>query len=512
MLIKFSLLLLGLHALVTMALEELKVLSKDILEPLSHDPARKIHAKALNDISKPYKSFARQLRKDIGTIAPGHSLIKSASMDIDYPSHSLTRSLEDPAKLGELVHKYEDLGHHGIACIILIKQLVQHPGLITQEVLRLCQYRKRLHGQCNYILTTSTQYADAPHFIREHPFFAPRSLLRAGLAAYHLFESEKDCLGRSIFHLAHDAGFRPPDCEYRCLKTDILGRTVTYFVCREGDTQLLAELLDVEADFDTCTATGMTTLHIATVHGHVHFVQDILKDQYKSTTGISPFSQDCSGRTFLGWAASCGQRDIVDFVFRNRYLWMSRMSNLKEYDEMGPAALRLASRFGHLDIVQCLLANDINPNMPDEMGRTAFWYATQGAHLDVMKCLEPVSFVDSWDTEGITPLVKAAMKGHLITIRFLLSLNNPILANSSQRLLRVDLHHKTNTKCTPLILAVKGRHKSCVKTLLQDECFRYDHDEIKRAISSAQLDSTLHIKSLLEAYVHHLGLSMALGI
>ena len=65
----------------------------------------------------------------------------------------------------------------------------------------------------------------------------------------------------------------------------------------------------------------------------------------------------------------------------------------------GPTALIVAARFGHIDIVETLLARGANVNAEDDYGQTALYFAKKNSKTEIIEMLEAAG--------GTSPPVKA---------------------------------------------------------------------------------------------------------
>ena len=97
---------------------------------------------------------------------------------------------------------------------------------------------------------------------------------------------------------------------------------------------------------------------------------------------------------------------------------------LVEMDE-APLKLRKASEHGHGAAVQSLLEHHASTdgfvNVTDEDGRTSLIYASRNGHLDVVQLLlAQGAAVNQADNNGWTPLIFTSEKGHLDVAQLLL--------------------------------------------------------------------------------------------
>ena len=119
------------------------------------------------------------------------------------------------------------------------------------------------------------------------------------------------------------------------------------------------------------------------------------------------------------------------------------------------SVLMLASRNGHHDTVQLLLAAGANPNVQDNKGHTAIWFACLKGHDGIVELLlnenaDPnISAKNRW-----TPLMNACQGGHKNTVELLLQKEvDPNIVNCK-------------TGKTPLMQASQNGHHDIVQLLL----------------------------------------------
>ncbi|KAH9189215.1 hypothetical protein AeNC1_008809 [Aphanomyces euteiches] len=131
-------------------------------------------------------------------------------------------------------------------------------------------------------------------------------------------------------------------------------------------------------------------------------------------------------------------------------------ANVNYNDKNDETALHWASRKGHLDIVQELLARqDENRLMLLEQdGETALHLASSKGHLDIVKeLLVHAASIDVANHDGVTALQRAAWYGHLETVKELLA-----------RGASIDVANKNGV--TALQWALMNGHLDIVKELL----------------------------------------------
>lgn len=94
--------------------------------------------------------------------------------------------------------------------------------------------------------------------------------------------------------------------------------------------------------------------------------------------------------------------------------------DVNQKDEYGQDALMHAAFFGHLDVVEVLLACGADVNARNNRGCTALMAATQNGHGSVARLLvEHGADVNAIDEFGFTPLMIAASRGDAVLAEFL---------------------------------------------------------------------------------------------
>ena len=115
-------------------------------------------------------------------------------------------------------------------------------------------------------------------------------------------------------------------------------------------------------------------------------------------------------------------------------------------------ACRLPTR--PLDVVQCLLAHHAAVDRAAQEGVTPLSRAAEKGHLDVVSCLlAHHAAMDCANQRGLTPLSKAAQQGHLDVVRCLLA-----------HYAAVDGADQEGV--TPLYIAARNGHLDVVRCLL----------------------------------------------
>ena len=207
-----------------------------------------------------------------------------------------------------------------------------------------------------------------------------------------------------------------------------------------------------------------TALHHASEGGHLDVVKYLVNMHH-----CDPLCPDIFNMTPLHCAASKGQSKVVKYL-------ISRL------DCSTP--LHLTALHKNLEAVKYFVNNfyyDPKYTCIDKLGRTPLHLASEGGHLDVVNYLVDIHHCDPLcpDTDNMTPLHSAAIKGRSRVVKFLitrLDCNTPLhiaaLCNNLEvvKFFVNNLHYDPKSKNelgrTPLHHASEGGHLDVVKYLV----------------------------------------------
>ena len=252
-------------------------------------------------------------------------------------------------------------------------------------------------------------------------------------------------------------------CELCCNPqiADNAGYTPLHFACLNGHLDITKYLIsDCNCNPQHSTNRGNTPLHYACENGHLE-VAKYLITEYK----CSPEHGNVYGYTPLHSATSNGHLDIV------KYLISQHNCNPQCRDNDDSTPLHEACSSGHLNIAEYLIEEKNCACEPmaiinDEMLAAAT--KREGFPLQsslMVKAYETflfVKYMHGWTTreiatskaiEGITPLHFACMKGHLDTVKYLIST------------CKCNPNHATSNGFTAIDFAQICKHKEVVSYL-----------------------------------------------
>lgn len=159
------------------------------------------------------------------------------------------------------------------------------------------------------------------------------------------------------------------------------------------------------------------------------------------------FGPDAHGQTPLHEAAKRGRVDLLAFLLDHCAFGSIIPDVINQADSFGTTAMIEAAIQGDAGTVRVLLRHDADATAVNRSGQSALHYAASNGHAEVVDELIASGVdADVYDEKHWTPLHYAASEGHLGTAVALIE-----HAQAS-----VDA--ETNTRQTPLLLAVQGGH------------------------------------------------------
>jgi ankyrin repeat protein len=143
---------------------------------------------------------------------------------------------------------------------------------------------------------------------------------------------------------------------------------------RENNLAEVSRLLSVGADVNATNDRGWTSLHLASLWGHMQVLKELLEHgaDIESTTSY--------GRTPLHFACASGHLAVVNEL-------LSRGANTRAKDHLGDTPLHDASYSGYVAIVQALLSGGANLLAANNRGQLPIHIAVNGRKSVVAKYL-----------------------------------------------------------------------------------------------------------------------------
>jgi len=159
---------------------------------------------------------------------------------------------------------------------------------------------------------------------------------------------------------------------------DERGRTPLLWAVMYGHAEVVKMLLERNnINPDAADGDGRTPLSWAAESGYEGIAEMLLH-----RGDVNPGAADTSGRTPLSWAVTYKQKGIVDMLLGLKGV------NLDAADGGSQELLLLSDMFGHLEVVDMLERNDVNPDSIDENCRTIFPQAAGNGYGRVVRLLE----------------------------------------------------------------------------------------------------------------------------
>ena len=197
-------------------------------------------------------------------------------------------------------------------------------------------------------------------------------------------------------------------------------------------------VLDHGAVIDNTGGWGRTALHEAAELGHLDLVKLLL------ARGADIDARDRDGKTPLLRAA---YDDCITALINSG-------ADIHIKDNKNKTILHCACENGQLNIVNILLAHNMNPDERDELGETPLMYAVRYSHTAcVLALLDHGANPDIQDRFGLTVLHKAALHGKLNAL-------NILLARGAKTKVRDELGQ------TPMLKAAQHCETDCILALI----------------------------------------------
>lgn len=216
-----------------------------------------------------------------------------------------------------------------------------------------------------------------------------------------------------------------------------LGDTALILAAQLGHKDIVAYLLDHDADPKLANPQGDTPLSVAAEQGHDKIVAMLL------AKGVNPNE---------------GQTNVPSYT-------ADAVIGIKPDERNSP--LSKAAQGGYEKTVEVLLANGADPNVRGFAGKTALYLAVELGYINVTNLLlDHRADPNIRSTSGVTPLMEAAKNGRVEIVSSLIAHHADLDAREGDDGLPGTLDVSAGTGMTALMMAVVGGHPDVVKELL----------------------------------------------
>jgi ankyrin repeat protein len=178
--------------------------------------------------------------------------------------------------------------------------------------------------------------------------------------------------------------------------------TALQIACRRGHADIVAHLLEANADPDRRDGQGLTPFLSAVFAGGGEATLELLT-QARANVAV----QDERGISALHFAAIRGDSSLI--------LWLlQHEASADMQTEHGTTPLMLAARRGHAESVTAFLEGKVNTMLTDEAGCTALMHALSASHTEAAtQILASTPTVESVDCAGRSALFHAVLGGRI---------------------------------------------------------------------------------------------------
>ncbi|KAJ3652926.1 hypothetical protein Zmor_018849 [Zophobas morio] len=241
------------------------------------------------------------------------------------------------------------------------------------------------------------------------------------------------------------------------LEQDLL-HEITPVACSRESESLGAELELLESrklqlkDSYIRTIDKINILFFAALHGYTEAVKMVANKQLVTSSSIFNkevnFSVKFDRSTPLIIASREGHLKIVEYLVKCG-------AQISRADNDGRTPLYAASSQGHEKIVECLVQNEAEINRADNDGQTPLYVASSQGHEKIVEFLVKCKAeINRTDNDGVTPLHAASSQGHEKIVEFLVKC-------------KAEINRIDNGGTTPLHAASSQGHEKIVEFLVK---------------------------------------------
>lgn len=133
---------------------------------------------------------------------------------------------------------------------------------------------------------------------------------------------------------------------------------------------------------------------------------------------------------------------------------LDRGADVNETDKDGASALIYAAMNGHNDIIEELLKHGADITLKDREDCTALFYAASNGFTSALKLLNDPD-IDAPNVYGYTPLMHAAMNGHLAAVQYLLDAGADISIAAKNGATLINMTETGDIKDTAVIAVLE---------------------------------------------------------
>ncbi|XP_055991267.1 caskin-1 [Sorex fumeus] len=249
------------------------------------------------------------------------------------------------------------------------------------------------------------------------------------------------------------------------------GFSALHHAALNGNTELIALLLEAQAAVDIKDNKGMRPLHYAAWQGR----KEPMKLVLKAGSAVNVPSDE--GHIPLHLAAQHGHYDVSEMLLQHQ-------SNPCMVDNSGKTPLDLACEFGRVGVVQLLLSSNmcaalLEPrpgDATDPNGTSPLHLAAKNGHIDIIRLLLQAGIDINRQTKAGTALHEAALCGKTEVVRLLLEngINAHVRNTYSQTALDI-VHQFTASQASKEIKQLLREASAALQVrATKDYCNNYD--------------------------------------